>query len=355
MSAPHGAGLRRDSTIASDGTRRAGVFGRSRARLGVLLAALLASAAGSTPLAAQTVLPQQSPDVARRDWQVNHTLIAAGTKLGMRNSAFQPLRAPRSSTLTSADPLNPYAPYSYAQIAGATIPPQVAPGLPAGYLAPPVVAQPQIAQQQILAPSVTSAPENAEYIGRRQAIAPDPWLQFPPEPEEIAAREERFRTEPLFNEIRLGFLRHDAAIFGSRKEEGFDISLELLFRSPGFLDVLGAPRPHIAGVLNTAGDTNQVYFGLAWQWEDVVFENVFAGFSLGFSYHDGALTRFDPDDIDQGKEFGHRLLFREAVEIGYAITEHHRLSFMIDHISNANIANNNEGLDSVGIRYGYKF
>jgi len=52
---------------------------------------------------------------------------------------------------------------------------------------------------------------------------------------------------------------------------------------------------------------------------------------------------------------GLRLLSREALEIGYQFGDHHALSVMLDHISNANTASNNEGLDSLGVRYGYRF
>jgi len=307
------------------------------------------SVIGVGDVRAQTVLPLQGQPAPRRDWQVNHTLIAAGTKLGMRSLAFQPLRAPRSATNPYANPLNPSQALSSAQVSTGTLPYAAAPGL---YRQEQAAPSPAV---QIVPADGPYSRRDPQFVGRQQDISPDPWMQFPPTAEDVARRDERYRTEPLINEIRLGFLRHDAAVFGSRKEDGFDISLEVLFRSPGLLDILGAPRPHVAGVINTAGETNQLYFGFAWQWEDVLLENLFMGFSLGFSLHDGKLTRFDPGEIDQGKEFGHRLLFREAIEIGYAFDDHHRLSLMVDHVSNANIANNNEGLDSLGLRYGYKF
>jgi len=171
----------------------------------------------------------------------------------------------------------------------------------------------------------------------------------------VSRGEEEENLGPLLQAVRAGILRHDAAFFGNREEEGFDINAEVQFRPFRFMVPIGAPRPIIGMSINTSGDTNQIYAGFSWQWEDVIIDNLFMGFSLGFSLHDGALTRFDPEDADQGKEFGLRLLFRESVEIGYRITPQHSVSLMLDHISNANIADANEGLDGLGIRYGYRF
>lgn len=171
----------------------------------------------------------------------------------------------------------------------------------------------------------------------------------------VSRGEEEANLGPLLQAVRAGILRHDAAFFGNREEEGFDINAEVQFRPFRFMIPIGAPRPIVGMSINTSGDTNQIYAGFSWQWEDVIIENLFMGFSLGFSLHDGALTRFDPEDADQGKEFGLRLLFRESVEIGYRITPQHSVSLMLDHISNANIADANEGLDGLGIRYGYRF
>lgn len=185
------------------------------------------------------------------------------------------------------------------------------------------------------------------------AIAPNIWDAHPPSPEELDRRAENART-PLVSEIKGSILQHDASFIGSRKESGIDLSTEILFRSPGFMDLIGAPRPHIGLVINTSGGTNVLYGGLAWQWDDLIWDGFFAALSLGMSVHDGKLTTFEPGAQGE-KEFGSRMLFREALEIGYRFNEHHSLSFVVDHFSNANIESNNEGLDSYGIRYGYRF
>ena len=57
------------------------------------------------------------------------------------------------------------------------------------------------------------------------------------------------------------------------------------------------------------------------------------------------------------KELGSSLLFREAAEIGWNFYGKDSISIRLDHISNANLwgEDTNEGLDTLGIFYGYRF
>lgn len=157
------------------------------------------------------------------------------------------------------------------------------------------------------------------------------------------------------SEIRGGVLNHDEGPFSRNKEEDNpDINLEVLFVSPDALDVIWSPRPHIGADINTGDDTSQIYAGLSWEW--FLWRDLFAGFSLGGALHDGETT-LGATDPDKGKkkELGCSLLFRESVEIGWMVTPNHGLSFMLDHISNAKLCDENEGLENMGIRYGYRF
>ncbi|MGD9261841.1 MAG: acyloxyacyl hydrolase, partial [Desulfobacterales bacterium] len=72
---------------------------------------------------------------------------------------------------------------------------------------------------------------------------------------------------------------------------------------------------------------------------------------IGLALHNGELDTSDSDK----KSLGTRLLFRIPFEFGYQLTRHHSLSLMFDHISNAYLANENEGMDTLGLRYGYRF
>ena len=49
------------------------------------------------------------------------------------------------------------------------------------------------------------------------------------------------------------------------------------------------------------------------------------------------------------------MLFRIPIEVGYAVSRHHRVVLAFDHISNAYLASPNEGMDTIGLMYGYQF
>jgi len=151
------------------------------------------------------------------------------------------------------------------------------------------------------------------------------------------------------SEVRVGALAHDEGPFSHKKESGIDANVELLFNSPDFLKIIWSPRPHIGGNVNSSGDTSQGYVGLSWEWEFWRF--MFGGFSLGGAVHTGETTNAPLDR----KELGCRVLFRESVELGVRFAERHSVSAFLDHISNAKLCSTNEGLENLGVRYGYKF
>jgi lipid A 3-O-deacylase len=160
----------------------------------------------------------------------------------------------------------------------------------------------------------------------------------------------------LVDEVRLGVLAHDIGLFGGNAEDGADLNAEVRFVSPSFLRWAFSPRPHLGVSINTAGATDQVYFGLTWTatlFRDVIVrgDGLFVELALGGAVHDGEIDTTRPDR----KSLGSRVLFREAFEIGWAFTPSQSISFMLDHMSNANLAERNEGLDNFGIRYGLKF
>ena len=49
------------------------------------------------------------------------------------------------------------------------------------------------------------------------------------------------------------------------------------------------------------------------------------------------------------------MLFHPNAELGYRLTEHHSVSLFFEHISNASTAAKNQGLDTLGVRLGYRF
>jgi len=54
------------------------------------------------------------------------------------------------------------------------------------------------------------------------------------------------------------------------------------------------------------------------------------------------------------KELGLQIMFRESAEVGYSLNDHNVISLYLDHISNASIADKNEGLDTFGLRYTHR-
>ena len=157
------------------------------------------------------------------------------------------------------------------------------------------------------------------------------------------------KSNNLVSEIRIGALWHDQGPFSHRKERGYDGNLELLFSSPEFLRKVWTPRPHIGASINSAGDTNQIYLGLTW--EKRFYQSYFANFSLGAGYHDG----YKVTDLLDRKSLGCKFLFRESLDVGFRFQNNHSIMAHLDHISNAKLCSTNEGLESVGFRYGYSF
>lgn len=154
----------------------------------------------------------------------------------------------------------------------------------------------------------------------------------------------------ILSEVRLGAMAHDVGILGrSEEDDAIDVNAEILFVSPDFLEPIWSPRPHIGITANTNGDTSQIYGGLAWDWN--FWGPFFVEGTLALTVHDGEL---DPVRSDK-KALGCRVLFRESVSLGARFLERHSLSLMLAHISNASLCDNNEGLDTFGIRYGYRF
>jgi lipid A 3-O-deacylase len=160
----------------------------------------------------------------------------------------------------------------------------------------------------------------------------------------------------IVDEFKFGVLAHDIGLFDRHVESGADINFEMLFTPPEFFRVIGSPRPHLGGSLNTAGNTNAGYFGLTWG--ITLIQNlfgwggsVFANGSLGGALQDGYTNSAPPDR----KKLGSTALFRESLELGYQLTPNLSVSGFVDHMSNANLAPHNAGITDAGARLGFKF
>ena len=152
------------------------------------------------------------------------------------------------------------------------------------------------------------------------------------------------------SDLRVGILAHDVPIWSrSREEGGVDFNTEFIFIWPNYSLSAGIVRSNLGISINNQGDTSKIYSGFLWEyiWQSGLFLNL----GLGLAVHDGELETNEDDK----KELGSRILFRLPIEIGLLFTEHHGLSIMFDHVSNAYLAEPNDGLDTIGIRYIYRF
>jgi lipid A 3-O-deacylase len=162
--------------------------------------------------------------------------------------------------------------------------------------------------------------------------------------------------DQIVDEFKFGVLAHDVGLFDDHIESGADINFEMLFTPPAFLDIIGSPRPHLGGSLNTAGNTNSGYFGLTWGITLIqnLFrsgDGVFINGSLGGALQDGYTNSAQPGR----KTLGSTALFRGSLELGYQLTPNLSISGFLDHMSNADLASHNAGLTDAGARLGFKF
>ena len=150
--------------------------------------------------------------------------------------------------------------------------------------------------------------------------------------------------------VRTGILVHDVTLWSrSRAEGGVDFNAEAGFKFPDYPIFHGRLNSNLGFSLNNRGDTSKVYGGLLWEhiWDAGIFLNL----GLGLAVHNGQLET----DDDNQKQLGSRILFRLPIEIGLYFTRHHGVSVMFDHASNAYLVDPNEGLDTIGLRYTYRF
>ncbi len=183
-----------------------------------------------------------------------------------------------------------------------------------------------------------------------------------------------FAFANIFSEFFLGFWRHDPEQ-DNNESDTLDLNAEIVFRKIRWFDVdnpiadfILSPRPLIGGSVHNQNETHTAYTELNWRY---IFTNdVFIAGSFGLTYHTGNLERptlqctlpevchlpgnraFDDDR--RAVTLGSRILFRESLAMGYRLTRHHSVSFYGAHISNGGIlAKDNDGMNFVGIRYGY--
>lgn len=155
----------------------------------------------------------------------------------------------------------------------------------------------------------------------------------------------------LISEIKGGMLAHDVDHLwsGFRVEtDAIDLNAEVIF-APALPFMTGTIRPAIGATINTNGGTSQVYVDARWQIELPL--GFFFGTGVGVAIHDGQLNASRSDM----KALGSRALFHIPFELGWRFDAHNSVSAYFEHVSNAGLADENEGLDRFGVRYGFRF
>jgi lipid A 3-O-deacylase len=161
---------------------------------------------------------------------------------------------------------------------------------------------------------------------------------------------------PWLDEIKIGVLANDIALFERHVEAGTDVNFEMLFTPPEIFKPIGSPRPDVGVTINSAGETQRGYFGLTWGITLIqrLFgpsDSVWANGSLG-----GAVQNGFVDDAPPGRtNFGSPVLFHLSLELGYQASPTTSLSLFIEHMSNANLVPQNDGMTDAGARIGFKF
>jgi hypothetical protein len=159
-------------------------------------------------------------------------------------------------------------------------------------------------------------------------------------------------TFPYFDEIRFGVLAADLEPGGASDDE-IAINFELLTPHIGkqydhpVLDVIFNPRLHFGATLATGDGLNQGYAGLTWDYH--LTDALFVEASFGGAAHDGETDDDNPDS------YGCTVQFRESLSVGVNVTDQFSVMATVDHMSNAGLCDENQGLTNAGVRLGYRW
>jgi hypothetical protein len=152
-------------------------------------------------------------------------------------------------------------------------------------------------------------------------------------------------------EVRGGVADYDAGPFTSQFGNGPIVNAELFAASPAFLDIIGSPRPYFgADIATDDTQTNVVYAGLNWQAH--LYERFYLGFSAGGAVLEDQLIG---DGSGRAKDLGSDVLFHLQASAGFDFTPDLSAEIYLNHVSNAGLEDANSGLESTGIRLGYRF
>lgn len=161
-------------------------------------------------------------------------------------------------------------------------------------------------------------------------------------------------ADDLLYSVKIGGLWHDTPGLWSgfqAENDAVDINVEAQLAMAYAMPWGGTMRPVFGGTINTEGDTSHAYIDARWQIDGP--SGLFFGLGLGAAVHDGEIG--GPGADPSKKWLGSRVLFHIPAEVGVHLDAHNDLSVYFEHTSNAYTQTYNEGMDRIGIRYGYRF
>lgn len=157
-------------------------------------------------------------------------------------------------------------------------------------------------------------------------------------------------ADGLIKEIKGGILHHDTDGLwsGHNREDGVDFNAEVILNHD--LNFWGGTMSPALGVsVNSVGDTSKAYVDA--RFEKDFADDFFFALGIGAAVHNGNNKLTENDR----KALGSKVLFHFPFELGYRIDEQISVSLFFDHVSNAWLADPNEGMDTLGLRFGYRF
>ncbi len=154
-------------------------------------------------------------------------------------------------------------------------------------------------------------------------------------------------------EIRLGATASIQA--KSTFESGFYPTVVLYFdpldsaNAATWGEKLLRPQLHAGLSVSSAGNASQVYAGFNWKVD--ITDRLFLDLGFGGTVHNGDLD----DDGTDGPKLGCSLLFHEYAAAGFRVTDRVDILATIDHSSNADLCDINDGISHAGLMLAYKF
>jgi lipid A 3-O-deacylase len=172
-------------------------------------------------------------------------------------------------------------------------------------------------------------------------------------------------AEAGVDEVHVGVMQHNICVTNCKnadKEDGPNVEFQVSFDSPGFLSWAASPQPYIMASVNTAGETSFGGVGLEWRWNFA--DNWALEPGVGIVAQDGEVDNPFANGTPEAAAFaeehvllGNEVLFRTSIGLTYNFEGPWEVQGFFEHLSHGQILANgrNQGLDEVGIRFGYQF